>query len=152
MARDGASILSKIFVPVIGAVLVAVLAGGTAPWWTKLVFGDGTGATPSPRPADTTVTPTFVLPGGTAIVTLTLPPLTDCVLTITFPFVSLYESPGLDSAEIAHVPEGSYATRATTVVQFAGQDQRWFQISVDGRVGWVMYETIQIAGKSAGCP
>jgi len=38
------------------------------------------------------------------------------------------------------------------VVNFAGQDQGWFQIEAEGRKGWILDNTIMIAEKTTTCP
>jgi hypothetical protein len=148
-ARRPESLLSRLLVPIV----VALVVGGSAPWWLTKVF-DGTAASPGPvhSAGGPTAAPPVTQTGGN------LPPPTDvgdlvnCVLEITFPFVSLRESPTFKSPEISSVPPGSYSSSQTSVVDFAGQDQRWFRITVGDRTGWVVYDSIQIASKSAGCP
>jgi hypothetical protein len=149
MSGDRESILSRILVPVIVAVFIALLAGGTAPWWLSVIFPPP----PSPTPTATTFPTAGPTPSLTAGPTgPTAGPQTGCVLTITNPFVSLHESPDIASTEIGDVPRGTYAATDSTVVDFAGQSQRWFQITAVGRTGWVLYNTILIESKSAECP
>jgi hypothetical protein len=147
------SLASRILVPVVVAVLIALLIGGSAPWWLKFIFPD-----PTPTPSSSFVVPTSIVPTFGPSVTESLSPsqptlqLTGCVLTITNPFVSMHESADIQSTETGDVPPGQYQTSNSTVVDFAGQSQRWFEITALGRTGWVMYNTIEIESKSAECP
>ena len=127
--------------------LVAGVIGGVIPWppWPPPP------PTPTPIPTASDGTPT---PTATAVVTIgpTQTASTGCVLTISFPFASLHKSPDLQSTEISDVPRGQYQTSDTTVVEFAGQSQRWFQITASGKTGWLLYDTILVESKSAACP
>jgi hypothetical protein len=124
-------------------------------------FGGPAGVVPESTPTARAPTTTFSFPvppsvpgvtGSSGSGAATGPPLTDCVLTITNPFVSMREAPDLKSVEVGDVPKGQYQTSDTRLGTFAGQAQRWFQITASGRTGWVLYDTIQIDSKSAGCP
>ncbi len=147
------SLASRILVPVLVAVLIAVLVGGSAPWWIKVLF-PGSVETPSP----TVVVPTVVVPtfgpsvGGSFGSSKPTSPLTGCVLTIKNPFVTMHESADIQSTETGDVPPGDYQTSGTTVVDFAGKSQRWFQATALGRTGWIEYNTIEVESKSAECP
>ena len=106
-------------------------------------------ADPGSHQSGLTPTPTATAPDTTG------PPetaSTGCVLTITFPFGSLHKSPALQSTEISEVPPGQYQTSDTTVVDFAGQSQRWFKVTASGKTGWLLYDTILVESKSAACP
>lgn len=111
---------------------------------------------PSPNPPPTPV-PSVSTPSPTAQSSLTAPPTqsgdtTSCVLTISNPLVSLYEKADLFSLELGRVPVGDYSPSDTVVVDFAGKQQRYFQISVEGKIGWILDDTILVARKSAACP
>ncbi len=107
---------------------------------------------PSPSPI-----PSVSTPIPTAQSSQTAPPTpsgdtTSCVLTISNPLVSMYDKPDLFSLELGRVPVGDYSPSDTVVADFAGKQQRYFQIDVEGKVGWVLDDTILIAEKSAACP
>ena len=111
---------------------------------------------PSPNPPPTPV-PSVSIPSSTALSSQTAPPTqsgdtTSCVITISNPLVTMYEKPDLFSLEVGRVPVGDYSPSDTIVVDFAGKQQRYFQISVEGKIGWVLDHTILIARKSAACP
>jgi hypothetical protein len=57
------SIFSKIAIPVLVAILIALIAGGTAPWWVDKVFPPAS-ASPTSSPPSETATPT-AQPSGT---------------------------------------------------------------------------------------
>jgi hypothetical protein len=141
---------------IIGVVL-ALLVGGAAPWWLQYIIPPP-GATPTPTTpiSSASIEPTpasspTVIPSPTPTGTPSAP-ITGCVLTITNPFVSLHAEPDIQSEEIGDVPPGQYETSATAQTEFGGQAQRWFEITASSRTGWVLYDTIQIASKSADCP
>lgn len=60
--------------------------------------------------------------------------------------------PDHSSLSLASVPSGTYEPLGTTVSNWAGQDQRWFQLDVGGRIGWLVSDPIFITSQSAGCP
>lgn len=74
------------------------------------------------------------------------------MLTISNPFASIQEQPSHASAEVGDVPAGDYATSGTKVVNWGGRDERWFEITASGRVGWIVYNNITVESKSAECP
>jgi hypothetical protein len=151
MSKDGDSILSKILVPVIVAVLIAIVAGGTAPWWIKILFDGGIGPTPTPGPvpsASSVPTPTGPVPSTEP----TSEPMGGCVIEISFSFARLRERPAHDSTQIGDAPKGSYEASNTEVVDWASLSQRWFEITALGRTGWLVDDGIQIDSKSADCP
>lgn len=114
---------------------------------------------------DPPTTPTVELP------TPTLPPVsttalsssttevdsgTDCQITIVtiggFSLVSIQEEPSLGAQDVIAVPAGTYQVEAVELVMFGPNEQRWFQITVSGRTGWLRDSTFNIATKSPGCP
>ena len=129
-----------------GLVVAALVIGG--------VINPGPGPTPTPTPLPTlpasteSIPPTPIpVPTPTGQITTT-----GCVITISNPLVSMYEKPDMFSLEVGRVPVGDYSPTQTTVVEFAGKQQRWFQITVAAKSGWVLDDTILIATKSADCP
>jgi hypothetical protein len=85
--------------------------------------------------------------------TATAPPSSgDCEVTIANPLATLREQPDTFSQEITKIPASTYRVLASQNVTFGPQTQRWFQINVDGRVGWLMDNTFNIERKTAACP
>jgi hypothetical protein len=153
MTQSRESVSSKILV----GVIIALVAGGSSPWWLKFVIPEAAVSTTTPAPAtakpNTSSNSSAVAPGLSIDVgPSTVQVLTGCVLTISNPFATLHEKPAVTSVETGSVPAGQYETSDTAIVQFAGQDQRWFQITAAGRTGWIQYDTILVAGKSPECP
>lgn len=150
------SISSKIIAPLIVVLLGALLVGGSAPWWWKIIFpdpgvalpGSTTGPTTAPTTGPTTsasddpttppTSPPTVAPGG-------------CVLTISNPFATIREEPSHSSTETGDVPPGEYATSDTRIVNWGGRDERWFEITADGRTGWIVYNNVMVESKSSEC-
>jgi hypothetical protein len=153
MANGGESLLSKIVVgvvvTVVGGLILAFLLG-----WLDL-DGDGRGGSPSPiiRPtpsptgAGATPSPT----PATAKPSITPAP-SGCILTITNPFARINEEPRHDSVEAGDVPPGEYVPSDSTISNWAGKDERWFEITAEGRTGWIVDNGILIESKSADCP
>jgi len=136
--------------------LVLLILGGTsAPWWIKYIFPDpAPTAQPNPAGPDPggpiiTAGPVVTPGGGGSTTGVTL---TGCVLTIRNPLVSMRANPDWSSAETGKVPPGQYEAPTSKVVSFAGQDQRWFEVTAEGRTGWIPYDTILVESKSAECP
>lgn len=141
------SILSQIVV----AVVIALLVGGSAPWWWRELFPERTAPTAQP-PAPTRETE---LPTRPPAEPTRSPPPDDpagCVVTIVNPLVALRSEPAPLSQELVRVEPGAYPALEHTVMEFAGQDQGWFQIEVAGRRGWVRDDTLTIDAKTAACP
>lgn len=129
------------------AVVVALLVGGTAPWWWREVF---------PERADRPQ-PTQMPPQPPRSTPLTLPegPVEQpngCVVTIANPLVALLSEPSRLSQQLLRVPPGEYSTSSYQVVQFAGKDQGWFEIEADGRTGWIADDVFTVDSKTAACP
>lgn len=76
----------------------------------------------------------------------------ECRITIENPFASIREEPDPFGQEIIRIPEGTYVVEEVSVESFAGQNQRWFFITADGRSGWIEDSTIWISSKSTSCP
>lgn len=155
MAEPRESLQSRILVPVAIAVLGALLVGGSAPWWWDRVFPPASTTSPGSTVAPPTFGPTPAIsidvPGPTAAVSVT-PELSGCVLTITNPFATIRDQPSHQATEIGDVPAGEYPSMESTLVDWAGRDERWFKITASGRTGWIVYNTIMIESKSADCP
>lgn len=84
--------------------------------------------------------------------TLTPASTMSCVLTISNGLVSLMSEADVFSQEIIRVKPGEYASLAYTEKTFVNQQQGWFQIEVEGRLGWIQNDTWTIADKTSGCP
>jgi hypothetical protein len=143
------SFLSKLGLAVIGPVLVLLLAGGSSPWWLPIIFPQ-----PSPGPSAPSESRGQATPAQTSGASGSVEssgPVGDCVITIQNPFVDLHEDPEPFSQVIIRVPPGDYAVFDTAQDDFAGGQQRWLQITADGRTGWIEDNTINIDAKSAGC-
>ena len=147
------SFLSKLGLAVIAPVLVILLAGGSSPWWLPVIFpssspgptapGHSTGqTTPRPTPRQTPRASGTLESSG---------PVGDCVITIENPLVDLHEDPEPFSQVIIRVPPGDYAVSDTAQVDFGGDQQRWLQITADGRTGWIEDNSFNVDGKSSGC-
>lgn len=153
----GHSWLRDAAIALVVGIIAAVAVGGTAPWWWDGAFGDGDGT-------DEVTTTTGADPGGTAASSVsttassvsttasTGQPPQGCRVQISNPFASIRESPRPTSQEIVRVPAGEYEVLDIAITSFAGTDQRWFQIDVPPRTGWIQDTTIFVSGKTAGCP
>jgi hypothetical protein len=78
--------------------------------------------------------------------------LSDCIITIENPLVTLMSEPDTFGSEIINVTEGEYEPTEYTVEENPVQSQGWFKIRVDSREGWIKNNTWTIASKSAECP
>ena len=140
--------------------LAAIALVGLALPVLSATFADG-GPTTTIAPAVSTSTPklpvrttatspavpsTGVTP--TALVT-TIPK--GCVIEIKHFAAELKEEPTHRSRTISSVPETTYIPRDIAQTEFAGRDEQWFQIEVDGRVGWIWDDPI-ILTKNSDCP
>lgn len=116
---------------------------------------DGATATPGGRDTDVLSPATATEAGGPSQELPTpTPPVADsstCVITISNPLAPLHEEPENFSQEIMNVPVGDYTVTNTTNTDFAGQSERWLEITVQDRTGWVQDNTIIVASKSAAC-
>lgn len=107
--------------------------------------------------APTTAAPTTAAPTTATPVpptpTTEAPTAAGCRVTISNPLATILETPEVFGQEVVRVPPGEYAVIAIEDTNFGGlQDQRWFQISVAGREGWLQDSTFDIAAKSPDCP
>jgi hypothetical protein len=148
------SFSEKIIVPVVVALLVALVAGGSAPWWWSSVFGSDDDARPPTTssfvtvPTSGSVTP----PVTTGSPDSTIPPPSGCAVTVSNPLATLHLEPDVFSQELMRVPPGVYAPSSIRQVTFVGEDQRWLEITVSGRTGWIQDNTFNIASRTADCP
>lgn len=157
---------SKVVLEILAAVVVALAVGGTSPWWWDKVAGDGdadgsekvvaqesptndegagapdSGAASAGEEGGASTDDGVVTPAGDA----------SCIIMIENPLVSINEEPDHTSREVGGVPVGSYAVSDQAETTFAGRDELWFEITADGRMGWVLDSTILIRSKSSACP
>lgn len=179
MARQPGS-GSPILQPIVVGVVIALLVGGSAPWWWDKVFppetpgasattdgsdsdsGSGTdlsigndiaedGFEESEEAADGDA----ALSGGGDDDTGTTEDGASsgaCEIVIQNPLVTLHEEPDNFGLEVGGVAPGTYIVENVTTVTFANNPQRWFLITANGRSGWLQDSTILIDSKSAGCP
>jgi hypothetical protein len=153
--------LSKIIV----AVVIALLTGGTSPWWWPW----GSSAKPaSGRPQDS-VTVAAHDPGGNGgpgAGDVSATGATNgngraatspagghgCTIVISNPFAAITDKPDPVDPGGTKIPPGSYSVLATTHTSFAGRSFLWFKITASGHTGWIQDDTILIDSKSAQCP
>jgi hypothetical protein len=87
----------------------------------------------------------------------TAPPVTlaqsssGCYITVIDPLTQIVSAPSPALSSGFPAAEGRYQALANRMVNWGGSITRWFEISVDGRTGWVPNDGIQIR-ISAGCP
>jgi hypothetical protein len=143
------SFLAKLGLAVVAPVLVLVLAGGSSPWWLPVIFPSSSPGPSVPSHSSGQTTPRQT-PGASGTVESS-GPVGDCVITIQNPFVDLHEDPEPFSQVIIRVPPGDYAVSDTAQGDFAGGQQRWLQITADGRTGWIEDNTFNVEDKSGGC-
>jgi len=149
MTEPRESFWAKLGLAVIGPVLVILLAGGSSPWWLPIVFPSAS-AGPS-APDGSTGPPTPSPTAGESGTVETSGPIGDCVITIANPLVDLHEEPGPFTQVSIRVPPGEYAVSNTADVSFAGGQQRWLEITAEGRTGWIEDNTFNVDSKTAGC-
>ena len=143
------SFLSKLGLAVLAPVLVLVLAGGSSPWWLPVIFPS---SSPGPSaPSESTGHPTPRQTAGASGTFESSVPAGDCVITIKNPLVDLHEDPEPFSQVIIRVPPADYAVSDTAQDDFAGEEQRWLQITAEGRTGWIEDNSFNVDAKSAGC-
>ena len=78
-------------------------------------------------------------------------PLNNCTVTITRS-VDLEVAPYPLGTPLLRIPQGQYESTKYAEIQWAGSPMGFFQISVEGRAGWVRNDTFHISEKTAGCP
>lgn len=136
-------ILSQIVV----AVVITLLVGSSAPWWWPKIFPPPPD-TPTPRPVISETRPSANPPTE---ITTEAPP-SGCVITIENSLVPLMSEPDPFSQQLIRITPGRYSTLDYTTATFAGSQQGWFKIDVDGHIGWVQDQIVFIAEKTGACP
>lgn len=94
---------------------------------------------------------TLTTSGPTPSFTSTPEELSGCTIEVTHFAAQLKAEPDHSSRTLSDIPENSYEPSGWTEAEWAGQAELWFQITVDGRVGWVVDEPILLS-KSTECP
>lgn len=147
--------------PIIVGVVLALLVGGSAPWWWGEI-GTGGGSTETTSSTQVTMTTpttsrttnatrgtTGTNDGDTSTESIDV---ADCRITIRNPLVTLREEPDPFGLEVGKVEPGTYAVEEAAIVDRGLGRERWFRISADGRSGWLADSSILIDSKSPGCP
>jgi hypothetical protein len=134
-------------------VAIALLTAGSAPWWWEQLTG-GHGSSGEVRAAETTESqPAPDKPkGGSASTPGTAPEGSRNGCTIATSAVATLRR-STDPVETGtRIPAGMYAVIHTRTTRWVSSDIQWFQISVDGRIGWVEDNPAEIESRSAACP
>ena len=76
----------------------------------------------------------------------------DCTVTIDNPLITLFAEPGQLSQGIGQVPPGTYRSSNYRETASTASTVGWFQIEVDGRLGWLPDDAWTIAQKTSMCP
>jgi hypothetical protein len=134
---------------------IALLTGGTAPWW----WPHGSAASPDGGNQQGSINTTPIGPGDngggrtpSGDGSSTSQPATDgCTIVISNPFATITDSPNPVDTGGTKVPAGTYQVLETTQTTFAGQPLLWFKITAAGHTGWIQDDTILIESKSAQC-
>ncbi|MEW6471352.1 MAG: hypothetical protein AB1679_03690 [Actinomycetota bacterium] len=132
--------------------LPLIVVGVAAVWLGYAYPAPSAGARPAPGPStteprpDTSTTATTASP-DTTITTRT----TGCVIRVDHIGARISEKPSHDARELASVPAGEYPTFGFTVANWAGRNEGWFLIKVNGRQGWIVDNGILITDKSSAC-
>lgn len=74
-----------------------------------------------------------------------------CLVTIENPFVPLNEEPDTFALSIMTVPKGDHVVIESAIVKFAGNDERWLKITIEGRQGWIRDDIFNVSAKSSAC-
>ncbi len=138
--------------PVLAAVIVALLTGGTAPWWWDRVSASsstdtasvprGEVTTPSqPSQQPTTQQPTTQGPTGAAS--------SECwIITASLTQLRREMDPVASGRTI---PVAQYPVLKEVDQPWAGSTIHWFHIAADGRTGWVQDNPTHMANRSDAC-
>lgn len=75
-----------------------------------------------------------------------------CVITVDHIGAQIHSEPNHAARVLASVPDGDYRPSAATESDWAGLTEIWYQLTVDGRTGWLPYSTITVRSVSSDCP
>lgn len=135
---------------IMAAVVIALLVGGSAPWWWGEFFPKDD---QRPPPPVVPTEPSFPDGNDNGADGAAEEAPSGCVITIANPLVALKSEPDTFSQDVVAAPPGEYDVLNYTVqTDPGGNEKGWFQIDVDGRVGWVPNSIFSIAAKSDACP
>jgi hypothetical protein len=115
--------------------LPLIVVGVAAVWLGYAYPAPSAGARPAPGPSTTEPRPDT----------------TGCVIRVDHIGARISEKPSHDARELASVPAGEYPTFGFTVANWAGRNEGWFLIKVNGRQGWIVDNGILITDKSSAC-
>ena len=78
--------------------------------------------------------------------------VSNCVITVEHIGAQIHSEPDHAARVLSSVPDGDYRPSAATESDWAGRTELWYQLTVDGRTGWLPYSTITVRSVSSGCP
>ncbi len=148
MSRDRGEAGPWVVTAVIVPLVIAIVAGSSAPWWWDGVFGEDGAATTRATQGTLTVSPPRT---ATTTDTVEAPP-SGCVVSTVNPLVTLKTEPDVFSQDVVRVPTGDHAVQEVQTVETPLGSERWLKLVVEGRPGWIEDSTFNIASKSAACP
>jgi len=133
------------------AIVIALLVGGSAPWWWGEIFPKDD--SPTQPPVVAPEQPFSPAGNDNEADDAAEEAPSGCVITVANPLVALKSEPDTFSQDLIAVPPGEYDMLNYNVqTDPGGNEESWFQIEVDDRVGWVRNNIFSIAGKSDACP
>ncbi len=106
--------------------------------------GTGTGASDDTGGTDTG--------GGTDAGAGDATGLSGCVIEVDHIGAEIRSSPTHSALFVASVPSGAYEPTDTTISSWAGADERWYELNVDGKTGWLAVNPIIVKSQSTDCP
>lgn len=78
--------------------------------------------------------------------------LDGCEIHVDHIGAQIRSEPSHSSATLGSVPSGIYTPLDTALSNWAGMDERWYRLDVDGRVGWLVATPIFVVSQSGTCP
>lgn len=78
--------------------------------------------------------------------------VSNCEITVDHIGAQIHDEPNHAARVLVSVPSGDYSPLAATEATWAGRVELWYQLDVNGRVGWLVDDTILVTAKSGGCP
>lgn len=78
--------------------------------------------------------------------------VSNCVITVDHIGAQIHSEPDHAARTLSSVPDGDYRPSAATESDWAGRTELWYQLTVDGRTGWLPYSSITVRSVSSGCP
>lgn len=74
----------------------------------------------------------------------------NCRVYVDHAQAKIQEKPGTFEMDVARVPKGWYKVIQSKIITFAGRKQRWLQINVGNKTGWIQATTMLIKRRE-GC-